>query len=175
MYSIHHAFVCVSRVPSHLLRLEYKSTISHRLCLAPDETPFVCDLCRPRPPSTTQGQVSSARGSLGYRLFVSAFMIASEVICNDTYSNKSWSIVGQGMFQLREINQMEREMCQYLDWELNIEPGTLKEFEDMVRKDFAGPGPYPTYVLQTIAATSTNPFPAVAPNNSTSPIPSSGP
>ena len=107
-------------------------------------------------------------------------MIASKVICDDTYSNKSWSIVGQGMFQLREINQMEREMCQYLDWELNVnvEPGTLKEFEDMVRKDFAGPGPYPTYVLQTIsklAATSSNPFPAIALNNSTSPIPSFGP
>jgi len=73
---------------------------------------------------------------------------------------------------------MEREMCQYLDWELNVEPSTLKEFEEMVRKDFAGPGPYPTYVLQTIsklAATSTNPFPAVAPNTSTSPIPSFGP
>jgi len=120
----------------------------------------------------------TARGSSGHRLFISAFMIASKVICDDTYSNKSWSIVGQGMFQLREVNQMEREMCQYLDWELNVEPSTLKEFEDMVRKDFAGPGPYPTYVLQTIsklAATSTNPFPAIAPNTSTSPIPSFGP
>ncbi|KIM71483.1 hypothetical protein PILCRDRAFT_17032 [Piloderma croceum F 1598] len=36
-----------------------------------------------------------------------------------------------GMFQLQEINQMECEMCQYLDWELNVEPPTLKEFEDM--------------------------------------------
>jgi hypothetical protein len=120
----------------------------------------------------------TARGSSGHRLFISAFMIASKVICDDTYSNKSWSIVGQGMFQLREINQMEREMCQYLDWELNVEPSTLKEFEDMVRKDFAGPGPYPTYILQTIsklAATSANPFPAIAPNTSTSPIPSFGP
>ena len=48
----------------------------------------------------------------------------------------------------------------------------------MVCKDFAGPGPYPTYVLQTIsklAAISTNPFPAVAPNKSTSPIPSFDP
>lgn len=48
----------------------------------------------------------------------------------------------------------------------------------MVRKDFAGPGPYPTYILQTIsklAATSTNLFPAIAPNNSTSPIPSFSP
>jgi hypothetical protein len=39
---------------------------------------------------------------------------------------------------------------------------TLKDFEAMVGKDFAGPGPYPTYVLTTIsklAATSMNPFP----------------
>jgi hypothetical protein len=69
-------------------------------------------------------------------------------------------------------------MCQYLDWKLNVEPSTPKKFEDIVRKDFAGPGPYPTYVLQTIsklAATSANPFPAIAPNTSTSPIPSFGP
>ena len=38
------------------------------------------------------------------------------------------------MFQLREINQMEKEMCQYLEWELNVDPGTLKEFEEMVRR-----------------------------------------
>ena len=34
---------------------------------------------------------------------------------------------------------------------LDVEPATLKEFEVMVRKDFAGPGPYPTNVLQTIS------------------------
>ncbi|KZP27605.1 hypothetical protein FIBSPDRAFT_710041, partial [Athelia psychrophila] len=93
----------------------------------------------------------TARGSSGHRLFISAFMIASKVICDDTYSNKSWGIVGQGMFQLREVNQMEREMCQYLDWELNVEPQTLAAFEEMVRKDFAGPGPYPVYILQNIS------------------------
>ena len=119
-----------------------------------------------------------ACGSSGHHLFILAFMIASKVICDDTYLNKLWSIVGQGMFPLREINQMEQDMCQYLDWELNFDPSTLKEFKDMVRKDFAGPGPSPTYVLQTIsklATTSTNPFPATAPNTSTSPIPSFGP
>jgi hypothetical protein len=42
-------------------------------------------------------------------------MIASKVICNDTYSNKTWSVVAQGMFGLREINQMVREMCNYLE------------------------------------------------------------
>jgi len=40
----------------------------------------------------------SAPGSSHHRLFISAFMMASKVICDDTYSNKSWGIVGQGMF-----------------------------------------------------------------------------
>lgn len=34
---------------------------------------------------------------------------ASKILCDDTYSNKSWAIVAQGMFALKEINQMERE------------------------------------------------------------------
>jgi hypothetical protein len=84
----------------------------------------------------------AARGSSGHRLFLSAFMIASKVICDDTYSNKSWCIVGQGMFALREVNQMEREMCAYLDWELNVDPDCLREFERAVRGNFTGPGPY---------------------------------
>ncbi|KAN0081278.1 hypothetical protein V8E55_008902 [Tylopilus felleus] len=117
----------------------------------------------------------TARGSSGHRLFVSAFMLASKVICDDTYSNKSWSIVAQGMFQLREINQMEREMCQYLEWELNVDPVTLKEFEEMIRKDFVGPGPYPTYILPSTKKSTppptANPFAAPA---SVSPSPSYG-
>ncbi|KAH9942195.1 uncharacterized protein BXZ73DRAFT_97614 [Epithele typhae] len=102
----------------------------------------------------------AARGSSGHRLFITIFMIASKVICDDTYSNKSWSIVGRGMFALREINQMEREMCSYLEWQLNIEPSALKEFEHKVRRDFKGFGPYPTYVL---------PSPAPSPMPSTTP------
>ncbi|KAG1843326.1 hypothetical protein F4604DRAFT_1530202, partial [Suillus subluteus] len=51
------------------------------------------------------------------------------------------------MFQLREIDQMEHGMWQYLVWELNVDPVMLREFEDMVKKDFVGQGPYPTYTL----------------------------
>jgi len=40
------------------------------------------------------------------------------------------------MFQLREINQMGREMCQYLEWELNVNLVTLQDYEEMVKKDF---------------------------------------
>jgi hypothetical protein len=87
--------------------------------------------------------------SSGCRLFISAFVIASKGICNDTYLNELWSIIRQGMFQLREINQMEGEMCLYIiDWELNVKPSTCS---------------------------STNPFPAITPNTSTSPITSFGP
>jgi hypothetical protein len=89
----------------------------------------------------------AAKGSSGHRLFISAFMLASKIICDDTYSNKSWCIVGQGMFALREINQMEREMCSYLEWQLNVDPTTLRDFQTRVQADFAGPGPYPPMVL----------------------------
>ncbi|KAG2070079.1 hypothetical protein BDR04DRAFT_1019724, partial [Suillus decipiens] len=42
----------------------------------------------------------TARASSGHCLFVSVFMLVSKVICDDTYSNKSWSIIAQGKFQL---------------------------------------------------------------------------
>jgi hypothetical protein len=45
-------------------------------------------------------------------------MIASKIVCDDTYSNQSWCIVAQKMFELKEMNQMEREMCGYLEWNL---------------------------------------------------------
>ena len=54
-----------------------------------------------------------AKGSLGHHLFILAFMLSSKIICDDTYSNKSWCIVGQGMFALWEIDQMEQVMCSY--------------------------------------------------------------
>ena len=74
----------------------------------------------------------TAQGSSGHHLFVSAFMLASKVIYDDTYSDKSRSIVAQGVFQPCEINQMEREMCQYLEQELNVDLVTLRECVEMV-------------------------------------------
>jgi hypothetical protein len=70
----------------------------------------------------------AARASSGHRLFISSFMIASKVIYDETYSNYSWSIVAQKMFGLQEINQMEREMCAYLQWNLNIQGDELFDF-----------------------------------------------
>ncbi|CAO1616665.1 unnamed protein product [Parajaminaea phylloscopi] len=70
----------------------------------------------------------AARGSSGHRLFISALMLASKSSCDDTYSNKSWTIVGQGLFSLREVNQMERELFGYLGFRVNVEPEDLDDF-----------------------------------------------
>lgn len=70
----------------------------------------------------------AARGSSGHRLFISALMLASKVECDDTYSNKSWTIVGQGLFSLSEINQMERELFGYLGFRVNVQNEELQEF-----------------------------------------------
>src|SRR5260221_12417702 len=69
----------------------------------------------------------AVKGSSGHWLFISAFMLTSKIICDDT-SNKSWCIVGQGMFALQEINQMEQEMCLYLEWQLSVDPSMLHDF-----------------------------------------------
>ncbi|KAL9712029.1 hypothetical protein Ac2012v2_005105 [Leucoagaricus gongylophorus] len=120
----------------------------------------------------------TARGSSGHRLFISAFMIASKVICDDTYSNKSWAIVAQGMFSLREVNQMEREMCGYLDWEITVDNETLSKFESTVLQDFSvDREQYPNYsnimvsrrAARAAASTSNTPMPQ--PNSTTSPVP----
>ncbi|KAG1716490.1 hypothetical protein ID866_694 [Astraeus odoratus] len=170
-----HLFACPELPPSSsgsTVKLPYFIAYAlHRTKLHPSVT-FAALVLLQR----LKARFPTARGSSGHRLFISAFMLASKVICDDTYSNKSWSIVAQGMFQLREINQMEREMCQYLEWELNVDPLTLKEFEEMVRKDFAGTGPYPTYILPSTKKSTppptANPF---APSTSgPSPSPSHG-
>jgi hypothetical protein len=78
-------------------------------------------------------------------------MIASKVICDDTYSNKSRAVVSQGMFSLREINRLERELCPYLDWEITFGPSVLADFEASVKRDGKGPGPYPAYSPQLVS------------------------
>jgi len=41
--------------------------------------------------------------------------------------------VAQGMFTLREINWMEQELCNYLDWELTVDDPILSNFEKQVK------------------------------------------
>ena len=80
----------------------------------------------------------AARGSSGHRLFISALLIASKSSCDDIYSNKSWAIVGQGLFSLREINQMERELFGYLGYKVNVSPEDLDMFTYELVQDVDG-------------------------------------
>jgi hypothetical protein len=52
---------------------------------------------------------------------------------------------------------MDKEMRQYLEWELNVDPVTLHEFEEMVN---VGQGPYPTYILPSSSKLDDDVFPA---------------
>ena len=49
----------------------------------------------------------TTHGSSCQCLFIAAFMIASKVMSDDKYSNKSWSIVGQG------IDEPPHQICSY--------------------------------------------------------------
>jgi len=63
----------------------------------------------------------TAHSSSDHRLFIPASTTAFKVIRNNTYWNKSWSMVARGTFTLGEINRMQREMCNYLDWEPTVD------------------------------------------------------
>ncbi|ETW79943.1 hypothetical protein HETIRDRAFT_171541 [Heterobasidion irregulare TC 32-1] len=58
-------------------------------------------------------------------------MIASKIICDDTYSYNAWCTVSQGVLTLRKINQMERKMCNYLGCQINVKPSVLCNFEPL--------------------------------------------
>ena len=92
-----------------------------------------------------------ARGSSGHRLFIAAFMLASKMLCDDSYSNKSWTIVGQGLFTLTEINQMERELLSYLDLHLDVAPDELEQFAHELQEFGA-----PTTTLEELCAPRTS-------------------
>lgn len=73
-------------------------------------------------------QYPVARGSSGHRLFISSFMLACKMLCDDAYNNKSWVIVSQNLFSLHEVNQMERELFMYLDLDLRVSSEELVVF-----------------------------------------------
>ncbi|KAG1852298.1 hypothetical protein DFJ58DRAFT_632493, partial [Suillus subalutaceus] len=89
-------------------------------------------------------------------LFLSAFMLTSTVICDDTYSNKTWSIVVQSMFQL----------CKLTRWSGNMSVSGVRAQSRRISRskttplsttnlfppppaalNFVGQEPYPTYIL----------------------------
>ena len=89
-----------------------------------------------------------------HRIFISAFIISSKFMCDDKHSNKTWSKVTLPVFDLSEINQMEREICNYLDWNLTISNPMLSNFMTAVKRDFCEDKqsyPYPDSFVEKAA------------------------
>ncbi|THU88841.1 hypothetical protein K435DRAFT_679112, partial [Dendrothele bispora CBS 962.96] len=139
----HMAWLCMQFITYLFAYLEYPPTITHSQAKLPIFIVYALPLTNlhasvmfaslssaPAP----EGLFPTAQGSLSHYSFILVLMIASKVICNDTYSSKSRSIITQDMFTLREINcegdqlQMEQEICNYLNWELTIDNHILSNF-----------------------------------------------
>ncbi len=99
---------------------------------------------------------SSAKGSLSFRsrLVSEHCPFFSKVMFDDTYSNKSWCIVVQGMYMLGKINQMEKE-------ELTVDHPILPLFRSKETK--SSYSNYPTVLVSrralcAVASQSNTPF-----------------
>jgi len=97
--------------------------------------------------SRLKARYPAASCAFGHRLFLTSYMLSSKVICDDTYSNKSWAIVGQGFYDLRDVNLMEREMIHYLSWDLTISGPDLATFTDRVKATYRKGVPKTAYVV----------------------------
>ncbi|ORZ32723.1 hypothetical protein BCR44DRAFT_1380315, partial [Catenaria anguillulae PL171] len=52
-----------------------------------------------------------------HRVMLAAIMLACKLLYDDTYSNRTWVHVSQGIFSLEEINRMEWEFLSYIKFE----------------------------------------------------------
>lgn len=86
----------------------------------------------------------TAKNCSGHRMVIPSLMLASKTICDDNYSNESWCNATGRLFKLRELNQMEREMCRYLEWQLNVDAKALEDFKQDICTAFSGLSPYPS-------------------------------
>ncbi|KAK6984737.1 hypothetical protein R3P38DRAFT_3332783 [Favolaschia claudopus] len=143
-----HLFCCVAATKTDMPLPSFISAVLQRIRVH-SNVPYVALVLLQR----LKGRFPQARGSSGHRLFLSTLMIASKMVCDASFSNLSWSIAAQNIFPLREINAMERHMCNLLDWELNVDSRILRNFQAMVRQDFSSwsKRPYPTYSLATVS------------------------
>jgi hypothetical protein len=62
-------------------------------------------------------------------------MLSSKINMDDTYSNRSWTIVGGNFFALKEVNQMERELFAFLGWNVVVKRDDLLAFSKRIEAD----------------------------------------
>ncbi|KAL7750280.1 hypothetical protein RI367_004453 [Sorochytrium milnesiophthora] len=55
-----------------------------------------------------------------HRLVLAALMLAAKYLYDDSYNNKTWSSVSQGMFDLHHVNTMEREFLLFAQFRIFV-------------------------------------------------------
>ncbi|KAJ3505472.1 hypothetical protein NMY22_g17574 [Coprinellus aureogranulatus] len=85
---------------------------------------------------------------VGHRIILSTTMLAAKYLMERTYDNQSWRLASGQLFPLKEVNKMERDMCELLDWDLTIDKQMLEDFALHFMHDFRKKRrSYPIYPL----------------------------
>ena len=53
---------------------------------------------------------------------------------DDTYNNKSWASASDGMFDLDQVNQMEKEFLAFVDYRVFVSPMEWTRFAENIPK-----------------------------------------
>ncbi|KAH9276706.1 hypothetical protein BASA83_000839 [Batrachochytrium salamandrivorans] len=77
------------------------------------------------------------KGSPGsaHRLILSAVILAAKYLYDDTFDNTAWATVSSGLFYLGQVNHMEMEMLQFLDFKLYVSSAYWQSFYATIDKD----------------------------------------
>ncbi|KAF6742472.1 hypothetical protein DFP72DRAFT_830458, partial [Ephemerocybe angulata] len=94
---------------------------------------------------------SEATRASGHRLFTTALMVSSSYLCDNTYRASSWRDMSGGLFGIKTLNIMVREMLEWLEWDVSVDSVALERFGQAISVDFARDRPvYPTYPAEMI-------------------------
>ncbi|KAJ7186934.1 hypothetical protein C8R46DRAFT_879315 [Mycena filopes] len=90
-----------------------------------------------------------SRGTSGHRLFLAAFMVSSKVLGDRSYTNAAWMRVAGNLCTLREINEMELDLCSRLDWHVSVQYTTILDLSVILVRNFSphSAKPWPSYRL----------------------------
>ena len=54
------------------------------------------------------------------RVLFAALILACKFTTDDPFDNKAWATVSAGLFDVKEVTRMEREMLYFLDYKLSV-------------------------------------------------------
>ncbi|CAA7270988.1 unnamed protein product [Cyclocybe aegerita] len=73
-----------------------------------------------------------------YRLFMSAYLVAAKVSCDNPRTLRWWRVVGRGKFDKDELVKMEMELCRVLKWDVQVDEAKFRYFQCII-EHYAGP------------------------------------